>query len=68
LLLTPGFFTDAIGFCCLVPAFRRALIKWGLKRVLMAPFGPPGGPHDRGDSARPQGPRTIEGEFRREDD
>ncbi|MDQ7010550.1 MAG: FxsA family protein, partial [Mariprofundaceae bacterium] len=27
LLLTPGFFTDTIGFILLVPAFRRWLIK-----------------------------------------
>ncbi|MGI9310252.1 MAG: FxsA family protein [bacterium] len=26
LLLTPGFFTDAIGFACLVPPLRRRLI------------------------------------------
>jgi UPF0716 protein FxsA len=34
LLLTPGFFTDAIGFSCLIPAFRRpiaqALIRQGI--------------------------------------
>lgn len=27
LLLTPGFFTDALGFACLVPPLRRAIIK-----------------------------------------
>ena len=26
LLLTPGFLTDTIGFCCLVPPLRRAII------------------------------------------
>jgi UPF0716 protein FxsA len=68
LLLTPGFFTDALGFCCLVPAFRRAMIKWGMKRILMVPFGPQGGPRGPGDAGRHHGPRTIEGEFRRDDD
>ena len=32
LLLTPGFFTDAIGFVCLVPFTRRALIAWSMAR------------------------------------
>ena len=27
LLLTPGFFTDTIGFLCLIPALRRAMIR-----------------------------------------
>lgn len=31
LLLTPGFFTDAIGFIALIPAARRAFIVWALK-------------------------------------
>ena len=32
LLLTPGFFTDAAGFACLIPPLRRALIKYFLQR------------------------------------
>ena len=28
LLLTPGFFTDAIGFAFLIPPLRQALILW----------------------------------------
>ncbi|MDH5258879.1 MAG: FxsA family protein [Gammaproteobacteria bacterium] len=31
LLLTPGFFTDAIGFIALIPPARRAFIMWALK-------------------------------------
>lgn len=31
LLLTPGFFTDAIGFIALVPPLRRAFIVWALQ-------------------------------------
>lgn len=34
LLLTPGFFTDGIGFTLLVPPIRSALIKWGAAKVL----------------------------------
>lgn len=63
LLLTPGFLTDLLGFACLLPLTRRALAFWLLKRVtVVTPAGaPPGGPG--GHSSR-----TLEGEFRREDD
>lgn len=70
LLLTPGFFTDVVGFLCLVPAFRRALIKGLLSRALGFPGsqqGPYEGPGRHG-SGHHHGPRTIEGEYRREDD
>jgi UPF0716 protein FxsA len=70
LLLTPGFFTDALGFLCLIPSLRRALVRWALGRFLM----PPGGfggmpPHHRGGH-RPgtHHSHTIEGDYRREDD
>ena len=32
-LLTPGFFTDAVGFCLLIPPIRAALIKAGVARM-----------------------------------
>ncbi len=35
LLLTPGFFTDVIGFICLIPFTRRGLVTW-----LIARFNP----------------------------
>ena len=38
LLLTPGFFTDAIGFSLLIPPIRSALIKWGATKVLSGGF------------------------------
>ena len=63
LLLTPGFFTDALGFACLLPPIRRALAWWGLQRMtVVTPAGKttkPAGKHE---------PRTLEGEFHREDD
>jgi UPF0716 protein FxsA len=71
LLLTPGFFTDTIGFLLFVPPLRRALRGW-LYRFLSSRPGatiwvdgevvrgaPPGAPADDG--------RTIEGDFRRID-
>ena len=33
LLLTPGFFTYAVGFLLLVPNVRNALIRWGAQAV-----------------------------------
>jgi UPF0716 protein FxsA len=60
MLLTPGFFTDALGFLGLVPPLRRALILKVLERgVIHAQQAPPG--------QRPPGQRTIEGEYRRDD-
>lgn len=32
LLLTPGFFTDAVGFALLLPPVRTALMRWGATR------------------------------------
>ena len=34
LLLTPGFFTDAVGFTLLVPKAREAIIAWAKPRVM----------------------------------
>ncbi len=63
LLLTPGFFTDAIGFVCLIPPLRQGLIAWVLRRGVLNVSG-------AGGASREQhhGPRTIEGEFSREKD
>jgi len=70
LLLTPGFFTDTIGFLCLIPSLRRTMIRWMLGRFLTPPggFGGTGGPHHGGGSSGSHRPNTIEGEYRREDD
>ncbi len=61
LLLTPGFFTDTIGFLCLVPSLRRRALRWAIGHHLIRPQGPPPG------SAPPAGGRVLEGEFTRED-
>ena len=60
LLLTPGFFTDTLGFLLLIPGLRR----WLILRFFGGPGGPgapPGGP------PRPRGPLTLDGEYTRED-
>lgn len=38
LLLTPGFFTDAVGFALLVPAVRHAVLRYLKSRVRVASF------------------------------
>lgn len=60
LLLTPGFFTDTIGFLLLVPALRRWLILHGLQRYFVVRTGH--SPRGKTDE------NTIEGEFWSDDD
>ncbi|NOQ63872.1 MAG: exlusion protein FxsA [Methyloprofundus sp.] len=61
LLLTPGFFTDVIGFACLIPPARRKIALYIIEKRL-TPAG-----------AAPQGPQAkekinvIDGEFKREE-
>ncbi len=38
LLLTPGFFTDAVGFALLAPPVRIAAMKWARKNVKVSQF------------------------------
>jgi UPF0716 protein FxsA len=64
LLLTPGFFTDTIGFLGLVPPLRRAMILWLVNKGLLVATRPGG---RQGPGSGP-GHRTIEGQFWRDDD
>lgn len=61
LLLTPGFFTDAVGFALLVPAVRSAVFRYVRARVKVQSFqmGPDGRPQPR----RPQDDNIIEGDY-----
>lgn len=62
LLITPGFFTDFIGFVCLLPFTRRGIIRYLLlNSTVKASYSVHQEKQSRGDS------HTIEGEFRRED-
>jgi UPF0716 protein FxsA len=63
LLLTPGFVTDAIGFGFLVPALRRAIIRWFIKKsdIRVQQFG-------EVTPDRKSRHHTIEGEYHRDDD
>lgn len=57
LLLTPGFFTDALGLALLIPQVRDRLLAFLRTRVHIQRF-------DMGPPARPEDPDIIEGEFR----
>ncbi|MEM8774476.1 MAG: FxsA family protein [Pseudomonadota bacterium] len=61
LLLTPGFFTDAVGFSLLMPPIRRSVFAHLKKRVKVQTFemGEPGGPAHR----RPPSEDIVEGDY-----
>lgn len=63
LLLTPGFFTDFVGFALLIPAVRRAMFTAIRARIKVQGFGGPG----QGPRPDPHGRRSdedvIDGEF-----
>ncbi|WP_102106626.1 FxsA family protein [Oceaniglobus roseus] len=65
LLLTPGFFTDALGFALLIPAVRRAAFDFLKSRVKVQSFAAgPGFGDPRSGPAEPQrGGDVIDGEF-----
>lgn len=65
LLLTPGFFTDAVGFSLMVPTVRRAVFNFIRARVKVERF-------EMGDQAprdprHPHQPDIIEGEYQEVD-
>ncbi|MCK5263022.1 MAG: FxsA family protein [Gammaproteobacteria bacterium] len=78
LLITPGFLTDTLGFICLIPFTRQALIRGFIKRGSVQMHGFQGHEfhhrqyrdHDQagGSSSQGSGGRTLEGEFHRKDD
>jgi UPF0716 protein FxsA len=62
LLLTPGFFTDVLGFACLVPQARRKFAKYVIENYLINVQA--GSPFQQ--STHKQG-NVIEGEYKKED-
>ncbi len=60
LLLTPGFFTDVIGFACLIPPMRKKIAQYIIeKRLVSAGVAP--------KYKEKSQPDVLEGEFRKED-
>lgn len=72
LLLTPGFITDAIGFSCLIPGLRQAVMGRLLRRMRFVQMGSSHWQTRQGpdSGSRPQDTganNTLEGEYKRED-
>lgn len=59
LLLTPGFFTDTVGFILLTPPGRRWIFAKIRARVHVQSFGP----GQQGQRPHPQGSDIIDGDF-----
>ena len=59
LLLTPGFFTDAVGFALLVPGVRDAVMRFVRSRITVQSFRMGGEPMQRHPPARDD---VVEGE------
>ena len=62
LLLTPGFFTDILGFACLIPSIRRKIAQFVIENYLLK--------SEAASAFRKQSSFTdgaIEGEYKKED-
>jgi UPF0716 protein FxsA len=64
LLLTPGFFTDTVGFLLLIPPVRQALFRQLSRRIRVERFRYGGGGPTVGEQARPpRAGQVVEGEW-----
>lgn len=58
LLLTPGFFTDAMGFALLVPSVRQAVMRYASSRIKVQTHG-----FERDAPRGPASSTVVEGDF-----
>ena len=65
LLLTPGFFTDAVGFSLLIPQVRAAAFQFLKSKIKVQSFTMGGAENHQPQHHQPRGPqdRVIDGEF-----
>jgi UPF0716 protein FxsA len=66
LLLTPGFFTDAVGFLLLAPPMRAAAIRFARSRMVRVQMGAGtrmGGGIHRGPTGPGAGPGMVDGDY-----
>lgn len=61
LLLTPGFFTDLLGFVCLIPALRSRIARYVLEKNLLNTIRPAG-------KASTDEQVIIEGEYKKQNE
>ena len=61
LLLTPGFFTDAVGFLLLIPSVRDLVMREAAKRVRVERFAV--GPEPRGARETSRQPHVVDGDW-----
>jgi len=61
LLVTPGFFTDAIGFLCLIPVTRQLIVSLVLRNLVSKM------PPEPSSTPQSHTSQTIEGEYSKED-
>ncbi|MCD2450682.1 FxsA family protein [Methylicorpusculum oleiharenae] len=61
LLLTPGFFTDAVGFICLVPQLRRKIARYIIENHLID------GSVFSGTAGSKKDTQVLEGEYNKEE-
>ncbi len=59
LLLTPGFFTDALGVACLVPAIRQKITRYAIAHFMVM--------QGQAHSGKSRPADVLEGEYRQED-
>lgn len=64
LLLTPGFFTDFLGFACLIPALRRRIAQYIIEHHLLKTQA--GSVFQQAHQAQ-NGRVVIDGEYKKED-
>lgn len=65
-LLTPGFFTDGVGFCLLIPPIRRAMVGTIVARMTVS--GQFVSMHSGHNPQSPNDPNVIDGvNYKRED-
>ncbi|MFV2034615.1 MAG: FxsA family protein [Halocynthiibacter sp.] len=63
LLLTPGFFTDSVGFLLLVPPIRTAVFRYLRQRVTMRQFSAEARGGQRPDNPHPYDAGVIDAEY-----
>ncbi len=63
LLLTPGFFTDILGFLCLIPASRKKLANYIIAKGIITTTGAAPGQQ----TPKPGSTNVIEGEYKKEE-